>query len=130
MSNIQTELHAMIDHCLFGPDPWPDSSEFNLALSKRLRQLGLDEQVAGAPDGPTSTTALGKAHHLDLVMVFIGLWEIGEVPIILESFGIIDEYECTEIYDRFEAPQDIKPPLLSLARKAYFQFYCSSQTLN
>jgi hypothetical protein len=130
MLDIHSELHALIDQLLFGPDPWPESREVNLDLSKKLERMGLKQQVAGQPEGTTMVTPLGKKHHIELVMVFIGLWAIDDMPTILEDHGVIDEQECTKIYEQFERLENIKPTLLTLARKAYFELYCSSQTIN
>lgn len=130
MTKIAKEIHKMIDTCLFCPEPWPDDTETNLALSRKLDQMGFQKQVAGRPEGTRTATALGKEYHLDMLMVFIGLWNTDDMPMILENHGMIDEKECTRIYNQFEAHSDIKPDLLSIVRQAYFDFYGSSQTMN
>lgn len=35
-----------------------------------------------------------------MVMVFIGLWDILEMPRVLETYGLINEHETDEIFDR------------------------------
>ena len=58
--------------------------------------MGLDEDV---PDslGTTRSTALGKELKLDLLMAFVGAWEIYEIPYILEEYGYIDESQAGEL---------------------------------
>jgi hypothetical protein len=40
--------------------------------------------------------------NIQLLMVFAGLWDEGEVPMILQENGLITEAEETEICERFE----------------------------
>jgi hypothetical protein len=39
-------------------------------------------------------TPLGRELHLDLLMVFMGLWDQWEIPMILEDHGLIDDLEA------------------------------------
>ena len=48
------------------------------ALYKMFRNLGLDEDVPGCP-GTTRSTALGKELKIDLLMAFVGAWDIWEI---------------------------------------------------
>jgi hypothetical protein len=54
-----------------------------LALQTRLEQMDLEERVPGESDTRRSTP-LGRELHSDLVMVFLGLWDEREIPMILD----------------------------------------------
>lgn len=66
------------------------------AFRKMVRSLGLDEDVPDSP-GTTRSTALGKELKLDLLMAFVGAWEIWEIPYILEEYGYIEESQAAEL---------------------------------
>ena len=83
-------LHAMMVTRLFGGRPWLADGEACDALRKKLYKLGLQERVPG-DIFTTRSTSLGNELQLDLVMVFIGLWDEWEVAGILEKYGLIDE---------------------------------------
>ena len=74
------DLHLMMDARLFGDRPWLADRESYEALDKKLDEFGLQEHVPGTIDTTRSTT-LGKEMKLDLVMVFIGLWDEWEMVI-------------------------------------------------
>jgi hypothetical protein len=44
--------------------------------------------------GSTRSTALGKELNLDLLMAFVGAWDIWEIPYILEENGYLEESEA------------------------------------
>ncbi len=119
----------MVHSRLFGRRPWLADREACDAMGRKLRDMGLDEQVLGWP-GAARSTNFGKEQHLDLVMVFMGLWDACEVPIILEDYGLIDDLECDKIYDQLEAGVDPEHVMLRIVRQAYLEFYNSSQILN
>ncbi len=128
-SKVLTQIHAIIDARLFSGRPWPADREACDALRRTFVQMGLDEQVPG--DTKTSrTTALGREHQLDLIMVFTGLWEEWEMASILEEHGLIDQSECEFIYDQLEADPDSEGVTLPFVRRAYFEYYNPSKYLN
>ena len=91
--------------------------------------MGLRKQAPG--DTETSmTTALGREHHLDLIMVFTGLWCEWEVPSILQEHGLIDQSEFEFIFDQLEVGTDPEGVLLPFVRRAYFEYYNPSKYLN
>jgi hypothetical protein len=73
---------------------------------------------------------LGKKHDLDLIECFIGLWEYWDMIWVLEERGQISEHEADDLMETLEAGGDIRDALLPLVRRAYFDFYGSSQKLN
>jgi hypothetical protein len=42
-------------------------------------------------------TPLGRELHLDLLMVFMGLWDQWEIPMILEDHGLIDDLDRRDV---------------------------------
>ena len=89
-------LHEIVDHYLLGAGAWPADRETLPAFWRTVREFGLEEDV---PDSPRTTrsTALGKELKLDLLMAFVGAWDIWEVPYILEEHGYIEESEAEEL---------------------------------
>lgn len=71
------EIHAMIDVRLFESPVWLVDRETSAALDRKLIQLGLNERVS---QHATRATRLGRELDVDLVMVFVGLWDEFEVP--------------------------------------------------
>ena len=89
------------------------------AFFKVVRRQGLEEEVADSP-GTIRSTALGKELKLDLLMAFVGAWELSEIPYVLEEHGYIDGSQATEL---------CACPLVEIERKlrwhvfrAYLQF--------
>ena len=78
------KLHEIVDYYLLGDGTWPLDRESLQAFWKTVRDLGLDEAVAGQP-GTTRFTVLGKELKLDLIMAFVGAWDMWEIPSILEE---------------------------------------------
>lgn len=110
----------MIDMRLFGNRPWLADREACDSISTRLDDLGLQQQVS---DDTSRTTALGKELELDLVMVFVGLWDEWQVPSILEQYGLIDEIDESRIYDQLETSDNPEYVLRPWVRKAYLDHY-------
>ncbi len=113
---------------LFGSCSWLADREACGVLSQKLDDLGLQERVTGYED-TSQNTALGQELQLDLVMVFIGLWNELEVPIILERHGLIDEIEETRIYDQMGAGIDPEYLLRPLVKRAFLDHYNPSGLL-
>ena len=115
-------LHAMMDARLFGGRPWLADRETSDALRKTLDKLGLQERIPG-DILTTRSTALGNQLQLDLVMVFIGLWDEWEMPMVLEDHGLIDEFDTSRLFDLLETCSDPEYLLRPIVRKAYRDFY-------
>ena len=76
--------------------PWPmDVSEL-ADFNKTFETLGLVETVPKEPDTWRNTT-LGNSINLDLLMVFLGIWDRFEVPWILQQNGLIDAAESERL---------------------------------
>ena len=74
------------------------------------------------PDSPRTTrsTTLGKELKLDLLMAFVGAWDIWEIPYILEEYGYIEESQAEELCagPLVEAERKLR----SYLPQAYLQF--------
>jgi hypothetical protein len=81
------KLHEIADYCLLGEGTWPIHREGLEVFNKMVRELGLDEAMEGQP-GTSRSTALGKELKLDLMMAFVGSWDIYEFPASLKSTDI------------------------------------------
>ena len=126
---VITELHAMVHSRLFSQRPWLADPEVCDAMFRKLHDLGLEEEVPGQP-GTTCSTGLGTELYMQLMLVFMGLWDYCEIPMILENHGLIDELECENIYDELEAGVDPEHVLLRIVRRAYFEFYNPTRLLH
>ena len=122
------DVHAMMVTRLFGGRPWLADREACDALRKKLDELGLQESVPG-DDRMRQNTALGNELHLDLVMVFIGLWVEWEIPMILEDHGLLDEIDTSRLFDLLETCSDPEYLLRPIVRKAYRDHYNPSGLL-
>ena len=116
------DLHEMMFARLFGGGAWLADREACDALSRKLDELGLQERVPGDISS-TRFTALGKELQLDLVMVFIGLWDELEMPTILEDHGLIDGLDVSRIYDLLETCSDPEHVMRPFVQKAYLKHY-------
>jgi hypothetical protein len=73
-SKILAEVEAMVFARLFDSGPWLAERESAVALQRKLQQMGLEEPVPGTSN-TTRFTPLGTELRVDLIMVFMGLWE-------------------------------------------------------
>ncbi len=128
-SKVIQELDALVFARLFGSRPWLVDRETAVALKRKLAQLGLEEQVPGETETWRSTP-FGIEQRLDLLMVFIGLWDEWEIPYILETYGLIDESETEFIYYLLGVSTDPNSVMRAIVRRAYFKYYNPSHLLN
>lgn len=75
---------------------WPATPNEILEFQRLFEVLGLSEQVRGTPPS-TRITPLGTSLNLKLLMVFLGTWDLGDVPIILNEHGLIDDLELSVV---------------------------------
>ena len=93
-----------------------------------VRNLGLDEDVPDSRPGTTRPTSLGRELQLDMLMAFVGAWDMWEIPHILESNGYIEESEADEIW--FGPLIQAERKLYQYVLRAYFKFCNRSRLLN
>jgi hypothetical protein len=118
-ASIICELHEITDHFLLGAGTWPADGESLPALFRIFRSLGLDEDVPDSP-GTSRSTALGKELNLDLLMVFVGAWDIWEIPGILKEYGYIGESQAEELWN--DRPIQMEKKLRWYVFQAYIHF--------
>jgi hypothetical protein len=124
---IVCKLHEIADHYLFGTGPWPPDREVLAPLWKTLKELGLEEDVPGRA-GSTQFTALGKELNVELMMAFVGAFDLWEIPYILESSGYLDEAEADTLYSA--SPAHPEYMIRQYVLRAYFRFCNRSTGLN
>jgi hypothetical protein len=129
-AKIIAELENMVVTRLFGRRPWLADRETISAYHRKLREMGLVEQVRVEP--PTwQYTPLGKEVYIELFQVFIGLWDEWEVPLILEQHGLLDESECDAIFDLECTSEANAERLLSgYVKRAYFVYRKANKFLH
>ena len=97
--------------------PWPVVESELEDFHRTFETLGLVETVPGKRGGWRNTT-LGNSINLDLLMVFLGIWDRFDVPWILQKNGLIDATECGWLEDLLGV-DDSYAPLLPAIRRAY-----------
>lgn len=129
MNRIVIELESIVHFRLFGPGRWLADRETYRALERRISQMGLREQVPGRSD-TWRYTPLGEELNLNLYEVFMGLWDEGEIPIILEGYRLIDESVAYDIYARMEKGTEPEALLRGYVKRAYFDYHKATKFLN
>ena len=122
------DLHLMIDYRLFSDRPWLADRESCAALNKKLDEFGLQERVPGMID-TTRCTKLGAELNLDLMMVFMGLWEECSMVEILVDNGLIDRFDASRIYNLLENCRNPELVLRPIVKKAFHNHFNPSGLL-
>jgi hypothetical protein len=128
-AEIVVELEAMVSTRLFGQLQWLTDRETFVAVHQRLIDLGLVEPVPGQPD-TWQDTRLGKEVDVTLFEVFIGLFDLWDVPIILENRCLIEEEEVDDVYERMSRKTNPESVLMGYVRRAYFDYRKASKFLH
>jgi hypothetical protein len=97
-------------------------------VNSKLKALGLKEPVSGMPNTERATP-LGRELNIDLMQVFMGMWEPYEISMILEDYGLLTEDEILEVEECLygEDPQAL---LLPLVRRAFLQHFQAGARVN
>jgi hypothetical protein len=92
---LRTLAHAR----LFGDGPWFAHGETYDALSRK-DEAGLYELDPDNPDFVVPSP-LGREVNVRLMIIFLGLYHdtFGEIPMILEEYGLITQQEMDELYE-------------------------------
>jgi hypothetical protein len=122
------DLHLMMGYRLFGDRPWLVDREDSVALNKKLDEFGLQERVPGTID-TTRCTTLGAELNLDLMMVFMGLWEECSMVEILVDHGLIDKLDASRIYNLLETCRNPELVLRPIVKKAFHNHFNPSGLL-
>lgn len=126
-AEIVAELEAMAWHRLFNCPHWLTDRETFWAVNQKLIEMGLVEQVS--PD-TWRNTPLGKELDIDLFEAFMGLFDMWEVPYILEDHHLIDEWESDCICARMSRKPDPESVLAGVVRRAYLDYRKASKFLH
>lgn len=121
-ADVIRQLHSMVDHRLFFARPWLADREAMSALLRLTNELRLEELADGEP-GTLRTTELGKECSFELMMVFLGMWNVWEIPIVLEDCELLDEVDTDMLVDRLVDVDDPEPILRPLVQRAYFRYF-------
>ena len=126
-AEIIAELEAMAWHRLFDSRQWLADQETLWAVNQRLIEMGLVERISS---NTWQITPLGKELDIDLFEAFMGLWDVWEVPYILEDHHLIDEWESDCIYARMSRKADPESILAGVVRRAYLDYRKASKFLH
>ena len=126
---VLVNLHAMMYLRLLSVGTWLADPEAYIAISRKLDELGLQERVPG-DENTRRNTELGNELQLDLIMVFLGIWDGWEVPFILERHGLIDKIDEERIYDLLAANLDPEFVLRPIVRRAFRDHFHPSAFLD
>jgi hypothetical protein len=124
---ISRKLHIIVFARLFSASLWLADREAAAALQRTLLRMKLEEEVPGI-NNTWQSTHLGKELRLDLHMVFMGLWDEWEMPLVLEQFSLIDKSQSEDIYDSLGQGIDAESVLRGQVQRVYLEYYKSSVT--
>jgi hypothetical protein len=104
--DILCELHAVVAARLFGEGPWlmeregPWLMEREDALLTRPRvlEMGLEKQVR---EDTWQDTPFAEETDFDLLSVFMGWQDEGDVPSILEQRGLVTKAEADSMHEQW-----------------------------
>jgi hypothetical protein len=127
-SKIVAELENMVVARLFGRQPWLADRETCCAVSPKLKQMGLWEVVCVEPE-TWGFSPLGKELDVVLFVVFMGVINAWDVPIILEEYGLISESEFNAILE-CTSDADAERLLNGYVKRAYFDYRKATKFLH
>ena len=124
--SLRILLDKIVIHRLFGDVPWPASCDDCLALQSFFLRYGLEEMVPGSPNS-WRLTAVGEQYSADLLSVFMGTWEVSEVPYILIKHELMDDEEAESLWEPFwegsMSEVEFERVMKARVREAYFKFH-------
>jgi hypothetical protein len=118
-AEIVAELEAMAWHRLFDSHQWLADRETIRAVHQKLIKMGLVERVSS---DTWRNTPLGKELDVDLFEVFMGHFDLWDMPLILEDHNLIDESEFDIIHARMSRKADPETVLVGYVRRAYLAY--------
>ena len=87
-AKVARQLYLMTRERLFGERPWRADKRTVAALVRQFIKMGLYQRVPGTV-GDLRRTDLGKKLRADLMLVFMGAWDLFEVPEILDMHDLM-----------------------------------------
>jgi hypothetical protein len=118
-AEIVAELEAMAWYRLFNCRQWLADWETIHAVHQKLIKMGLVEHISS---DTCRHTPLGTELDTDLFEVFMGLFDVWEVPYILEDHRLIDEWESDSICARMARKANPEFVLAGVVRRAYLDY--------
>jgi hypothetical protein len=118
-AEIVVELETMVSYRLFGCHRWLADQETSSAVHQKLIKMGLVERISS---DTWQNTPLGTELDIDLLLVFMGLFEVREAPLVLEHYGLIDERELDSLYECLSTDANPEFVLFGYVRRAYFDY--------
>jgi hypothetical protein len=122
-------LYTLAEQRLFGDGLWPAEGETLYALRRKIDEAKLYELIPGT-NNTYRPTPLGRAVNVDLLMVFLGLWDDAEIPFVLENEGLMSEDEADDVMERYWGAKDPEAILLPYVRRAFRQYFKTPATVN
>jgi len=118
VAKTPSEVQSIAMSRLFGADRWFAYEDEISRLFNLITKTGLAELVPGKPD-KWQATALGKQVGVDLLVIFLGIFdEFGAVEMLMDH-GFIDGGEADRIWDLLFAGHDPEVVLKPIVRAAY-----------
>ncbi len=127
-ADIIRKLHEIADFQLLGGGTWPANRESAISCRKMLKEMGLEEDVPETP-GNIRPTALGLELSVDLMTVFAGVWDVFDVPFILENAGYLEQDEEKTIWET-SSEEKATRRIHRYVLRAYLKFCNHSRFLN
>jgi len=129
-AEICAELFAMAARHL-NSGPWPDGDRQTGPDGWRAKfiDMKLIEPVEGEPD-TSRNTALGNEVDVDVVWVFLGVWDSTQVAEVLHMNDLMTEEEMEEIWAREGAGERVEDMLPPYVHRAFRQYYKIPPTAN
>jgi hypothetical protein len=118
-AEIVAELEAMAWNRLYNCPQWLPDMETIWTVDQKLIKMGLVERISS---DTRRNTPLGTELNIDLFQVFMGLFDVWEVPFILEDHRLIDEWESDGIYARMARKANPELVLAGVVRRAYLDY--------
>jgi hypothetical protein len=116
--DVTLKLHLLVNERLFVAKTWPPEP---MIINAVLDNLGLDERI---DERTFRNSRLGIAVDADLFKVWIGAWDICEVPAVMEMRGLFTSEEAEDLYDRMEDGEDVvSAGLRKLLQRSYFAYF-------
>jgi hypothetical protein len=113
-----SKVQSIIMSRLFGADRWFAYEDEIPQLFKLIMKTGLAELVPGQSEW-WQATVLGKQVGVDLLVIFLGIFDAFEAAEILADHGFIDDREVDRIWDLLFTGSDPEVVLKPIVRAAY-----------
>ena len=118
--DILCELHAVVAARLFGEGPWLMEREDALLTRQRVLEMGLGKQVT---EDMWQHTPFAEEIDFDLLSVFMGWQDEGDIPSILEQRGLVTKAEADTMHEQWAKYHDPERAMKRYVRKAYLRCF-------